>query len=193
MYWSNKIKNRISILSFWSILVILFSNLTSCLEPNKVTHFESDLISLSKVVDSFFLDGIQDSVVAVTKSIQVNTNQSETKQLQNYNIQNDLEILKEFDVATPRWAGFVQTNTKDSAGLELITYTMDNTRAPVQRISFVKNGDQLESLRVYGHKKSMVSEQKITINWILGNNYTLKNESHLIFRKQSTFTMNVSY
>lgn len=193
MYWYIKIKDRRTILWAGLILGIVSCFTTGCIDQEEAAHFETNLISLDKIVDSVFMTSSQDSVVSVTKTIQVNSRESETRQFQDYNIRNDLETLKEFDVATPRWADLVQTSVKDSAGLRLITYTIDNTRAPVQKISFVKDGNQLQSLKVYSQKKSMVSQQKTTVHWVLGENYTFQNESKLIFRKQSTFAMNVTY
>src|SRR5690606_41408360 len=125
----------------------------------EAAHFETNLISLDKLVDSVFMASRQHSVVSVTKTIQVNSLESETRQLQEYNIRNDLETLKEFDVATPRWADLVQNSVKDSAGLRLITYTIDNTKAPVQNISLVKNDNRLQRCKVSTHKKSMVYKQ----------------------------------
>lgn len=174
-------------------LGVLIISLIGCMNPDKSVDFETDLISLSSVVDSVFLLEESDSIHHVVKTIEVTGNSSETKEIPEYNILKDLELLKEFDIATPRWADFVHTSVRDSSGYTFIQYTIKNKQAPVNKITFVRHGDLIKSLRILSQKKSPVSQQKISFHWELGNRYTIRNESKLIFRKPSTFTMKVEY
>lgn len=192
MYWYDKLilNGRISQSGFYvGFLVLMF---TSCIDPEEAAEFETDLISVSHLLDSVFQHEL-DSVQTITKTVLLSDQKSETQQLEDYNVLNDLEIMKKYDIATPRWADFVETSQRDSAGMTLIHYTIQNKRAPVRTMSFIKNGDRVEHLKIYSRKKSVVSQQNLWVEWTPKSGYTLTNESKLIFRKPSKFTMKVIY
>lgn len=155
--------------------------------------FETDLISLTTVVDSVFDSGVQDSLRNVKKTIRVNKGDPETKNLSGYNIKNDLNKLKDFDVATPRWADFMQTTTRDSAGVTLIRYSTENDRAPVRFINIARTEDKILSVDVHSQKETLVSDQSMRIQWEIGSGYTIERTSQLLFRKPSVFHMDVRY
>lgn len=183
MYWSGD-----SI--FLHILLALC--LTGC-APEKSVEFETDLVSTTSILDSIFIQKGEDSLRAVQKTITVNGVRPETQQIRQYNIKNDLDILKSYDLATARWADFVETDERDSAGLTLVTYTTTNDKAPVKKMHLVKYGHQIQSIQIHSLKKSIISEQTVDINWKLNQGYTLKNISKLLFRKPGYFKLEVHY
>src|SRR5680860_1608699 len=107
MYWSNNLR---------CLLFLFLLSLSGCISPEEAANFDTDLISLEGVVDSVFGAGEADSLRHVSKTIWVNQGEPETKDLDNYNIKKDLDQLKNYDVATPRWADFIVTSARDSAG-----------------------------------------------------------------------------
>lgn len=184
MYWSSNLKYLQLLLAF---------GLFSCMSPEKDAGFETDLISLNTLVDSIFSAEGGDSLRSVTKTIWVNRGEGETKALDNYNVKNDLDKLKVYNIATPRWADFVEVSSRDSAGFTLTTYTMANERAPVRSIRFVKKDSQIESVMILSLKKTLISSQEMKINWGLGSGYSFENTSQLLFRNPSVFRMKVAY
>lgn len=174
--------------------MLLFAfGLFSCMSPEKNVGFETELISLNTLVDSIFNAEGTDSLRAVTKTIWVNRGEGETRELDNYNIKNDLDKLKAYNIATPRWADFAEVSSRDSAGFILTTYTMVNERAPVRSIQFLKKEAKIESVRILSLKKTLISSQEMKINWGLDSGYTFENTSKLLFRNPRVFRMEVAY
>lgn len=167
--------------------------LSSCMSPDKMADFETDLISMNTFVDSIFGIGGADSLRLVTKTIRVNQGEAETRTIDNYNIKNDLDKLKAYDVATPRWADFIDTESRDSAGYTLTTYTTANERAPIRSVRFVRKNNKIESMAILSQKKTLISSQEMKINWSPDSGYSFENASQLLFRKPSVFRMDVSY
>ncbi|MBY5959988.1 hypothetical protein KUV50_17690 [Membranicola marinus] len=183
MFWYNSSR------WFGGFLMLL---VFGCVEPEDVTTFDTDLISLPAVVDSVFNNGM-DSLLNVTKTITVNDHPPESKKLVNYNIKEDLRILIDYNVATPRWADFMEVQRTDSAGLQLIRYTTDNKKAPVRNIRVVKKGNDIIAVKIRSNKKNLISEQAHTIVWNLGKSYSIQKTSKLLIRKPSIFRSVVSY
>lgn len=192
MYWYDKLNlaGRLSRSGFYLGFLVLMC--TSCIDPEEAAEFETNLISVGQLLDSVFQHQL-DSTQAVTKTLKLSSQKTETQELESYNILNDLEIIRKYDVATPRWADFVETTRRDSAGLTLIQYNVENKRAPVRTMSFLKKGETIQNLKIFSRKKSVVSHQNIWLDWTPESGYTLINESKLIFRKPSKFTMKVTY
>lgn len=173
-------------------LFLIYQIAGGCLQSNEKSEFETDLISIGYILDSCFSHDF-DSIRTVTKTIEFTNEPPETRKLEAYNIHKDLELIRKYDIATPRWAEFVTTTRKDSAGLTLIDYHISNNRAPVRSISIVKMGDLIQSLDIFNEKNSVVSQQNLRINWVLKSGYSIANESKLFFRKPSKFKMKVEY
>lgn len=192
MYWYGNLKWQNRYRKPGLFLGFLVLMLSSCVDPEEAVEFETNLISVSHLLDSVFQHEL-DSVQNITKTVLLSDQKTETQQLEDYNVLNDLEIMKKYDIATPRWADFVETSRRDSAGLTLIDYTMQNKRAPVRTMSIIKNGNHVEHLKIYSRKKSVVSQQNLWMEWTPKSGYTLTNESKLIFRRPSKFTMKVAY
>jgi len=192
MYWWDKCRWG-SKYSFTGLYLVLVGTMVGgCIDASTSEGFETPLISLNQVLDSCFAHGL-DSVQTVTKTLIFSDEDPETKTLTKYNIHNDLDIIRKYDVATPRWADFVETTQRDSAGLMVIDYAMTNNRAPVQSMRFIKKGDQITDVKIHSRKNSVISSQDLRVEWTLNEGYTLTNESKLIFRKPTKFTMKVNY
>src|SRR5690554_3649852 len=192
MYWWDKCRWG-SKYSFTGLYLVLVGTMVGgCIDASTSEGFETSLISLNQVLDSCFTHGL-DSVQTVTKTLIFSNEDPETRTLTKYNIHNDLDIIRKYDVATPRWADFVETTQRDSAGLMVIDYAMTNNRAPVQSMRFIKKGDQITDVKIHSRKKSVISSQDLRVEWTLNEGYTLTNESKLIFRKPTKFTMKVNY
>lgn len=192
MYWWDKCRWG-SKYSFTGLYLVLVGTMVGgCIDASTSEGFETPLISLNQVLDSCFAHGL-DSVQTVTKTLIFSNEDPETKTLTKYNIHNDLDIIRKYDVATPRWADFVETTQRDSAGLMVIDYAMTNNRAPVRSMRFIKKGDQITDVKIHSRKNSVISSQDLRVEWTLNEGYTLTNESKLIFRKPTKFTMKVNY
>ncbi len=192
MYWWDKCRWG-SKYSFTGLYLVLVGTMVGgCIDASTSEGFETPLISLNQVLDSCFAHGL-DSVQTVTKTLIFSDEDPETKTLTKYNIHNDLDIIRKYDVATPRWADFVETTQRDSAGLMVIDYAMTNNRAPVRSMRFIKKGDQITDVKIHSRKNSVISSQDLRVEWTLNEGYTLTNESKLIFRKPTKFTMKVNY
>lgn len=192
MYWWDKCRWG-SKYSFTGLYLVLVGTMVGgCIDASTSEGFETPLISLNQVLDSCFAHGL-DSVQTVTKTLIFSDEDPETKTLTKYNIHNDLDIIRKYDVATPRWADFVETTQRDSAGLMVIDYAMTNNRAPVRSMRFLKKGDQITAVKIHSRKNSVISSQDLRVEWTLNEGYTLTNESKLIFRKPTKFTMKVNY
>lgn len=192
MYWWDKCRWG-SKYSFTGLYLVLVGTMVGgCIDASTSEGFETPLISLNQVLDSCFAHGL-DSVQTVTKTLIFSNEDPETKTLTKYNIHNDLDIIRKYDVATPRWADFVETTQRDSAGLMVIDYAMTNNRAPVRSMRFLKKGDQITAVKIHSRKNSVISSQDLRVEWTLNEGYTLTNESKLIFRKPTKFTMKVNY
>src|SRR5690625_5634600 len=99
MFWWNKQK---------SVLIALLNLLIiSCQETTESTDRNSEMISVSQLVDSFFIQN--DSVRAVMKTLRVNEGQSESKDLENYNVYEDLRVLKDYDVRSEEHTSELQS------------------------------------------------------------------------------------
>ena len=83
----------------------------SCQNSESSHEFQTDLISTSRFVDSFFMDN--DSIRSVIKTLTVNEGIPEIREIEGYNIYEDLKMVKDFDVATPRWADFFEVTKRD--------------------------------------------------------------------------------
>lgn len=192
MYWWDKCRWG-SKYSFTGLYLVLVGTMVGgCIDTSTSEGFETPLISLNQVLDSCFAHGL-DSVQTVTKTLIFSDENPETRTLTKYNIHNDLDIIRKYDVATPRWADFVETTQRDSAGLMVIDYAMTNNRAPVRSMRFIKKGDQITDVKIHSRKNSVISSQDLRVEWTLNEGYTLTNESKLIFRKPTKFTMKVNY
>lgn len=167
--------------------------LTGCISPDESVTFETDLISMPSVIDSVFGGGALDSVVDVTKTITVNKLEPEKKDLDQYNIMEDLEVLTDYNVATPRWAEFIDVHSRDSAGLHLITYTTENKKAPVRFIKIIKKHHDIKSIEILSATHNLISDQEIKITWNLESQYSIQKTSQLLIRKPSVFRSVVSY
>lgn len=192
MYWYGNLKWQNRYRKPGLFLGFLVLMLGSCVDPEEAVEFETNLISVSHLLDSVFQHQL-DSTQTVTKTLKLSNQKTETQELENYNILTDLEIMRKYDVATPRWADFVETTRRDSAGLTLIQYNVENKRAPVRTMSFLKKGDTIQNLKIFSRKKSVVSHQNLWLDWTPESGYTLINESKLIFRQPSKFSMKVNY
>lgn len=192
MYWCNKGRWGLKYTLPGLYLALIGATVGGCIDPSTSTGFDTPLISLNQVLDSCFAHGL-DSVQTVTKTLIFSNEDPETRTLTKYNIHNDLDIIRKYDVATPRWADFVETTQRDSAGLMVIDYAMTNNRAPVRSMRFIKKGDQITDVKIHSRKKSVISSQDLRVEWTLNEGYTLTNESKLIFRKPTKFTMKVNY
>jgi len=163
----------------------------SCQDSEKNHEFDTELISITRFVDSFFLEN--DSIRSVTKTLIVNEGTPEIKTIEDYNIYEDLKMLKEFDVATPRWADFFEIKKTDGAGLEKVEYTTENKKAPASHLIFFRNNDTIQSVKIKSRKGTMISKQNTDIDWTPGEGYILRNHSKLLFQKPRTFQMEVRY
>lgn len=173
--------------------VIFLVLLTGCVSPDDSITFETNLIGMSGVVDSVFGGGVLDSVLDVSKTIAVNELEPETKQLDQYNIKEDLSVLTDYNVATPRWASFMDVHSRDSAGLHLITYTSENKKAPVRFIKIIKKDNDIKSIEIFSARKNLISDQEIKIKWNLESQYSIQKTSQLLIRKPTVFRSVVSY
>lgn len=172
--------------------MVLLVLMTGCISPDESATFETNLISMPAVVDSVF-NGRLDSVMGVTKTITVNEMEPETKTLEHYNIKNDLSILADYNVATPRWAEFIDVNSKDSAGYHLLTYTTKNEKAPIRFVKIIKEGSDVKSIEIRSGRHNLISDQEHKIKWDLGGRYSIQKTSQLLIRKPSVFRSVVSY
>ncbi len=193
MYYSDNKRPYNTIGPVTLLAILLMMGVTGCMNPEKSAHFETDLISLNHLLDSVIAESGNDTLRDVSKTIQVSGNEPETRHISNHNILDDLNKLREYEIATPRWADFVKTTRRDSAGFELIRYTLTNKRAPVQHIVIAKKDGNVENLQVHSRKKSAVSEQQVEIDWNPGRGYVFSTESKLLFRQPNTFTMTVTF
>lgn len=166
---------------------------TGCISPDESINFETNLISMPAVVDSVFSGGVLDSLLDVTKTIVVNKLEPESKQLDQYNIKEDLSVLTDYNVATPRWADFMEVHSRDSAGLHLITYTSANNKAPVRYIKISKKDNDVKSIEILSARHNLISDQEIKIIWNLESQYSIQKTSQLLIRKPTVFRSIVSY
>jgi|GEM_PF-3005054 len=184
MFWWNKQK--------WVLIALLNLLIISCQETTESTDRNSEMISVSQLVDSFFIQN--DSVRAVMKTLRVNEGQSESKDLENYNVYEDLRVLKDYDVSVPRWADFFEIGqTVDSSGIEKIEYKTEHEKAPAQEVVVYRAKDTIRSVQIRSHRSTLISSQKVDVDWMIGEGYRLRNESKLLFQKPRVFQMDVDY
>lgn len=184
MFWWNKQK--------WVWIALLSLLIISCQETTESTDRNSEMISVSQLVDSFFNQN--DSVRAVVKTLTVNEGQPESKNLENYNVYDDLRMLKEYDVSVPRWADFFEIGEMvDSSGMEKIQYSTDHEKAPAQEMIVHREKDTIRSVQIRSRRSTLISSQKVDVDWVIGEGYRLRNESKLLFQKPRIFQMDVEY
>lgn len=164
---------------------------SSCQESEKSHEFDTELISTSRFVDSFFLDN--DSIRSVTKTLTVNEGIPESQNIEDYNVYDDLKMLKEFDVAVPRWADFFKIEKTENGSLEKLEYTTENEKAPARYLIFLREEGVIQSVKIKNRKGTLISEQITDIDWTPGEGYVLTNQSKLLFQKPRIFQMEVRY
>lgn len=168
--------------------------LNSCVTSDEEAGFQTDLVSVRQVLDSVFQEGNADSIRTVTKTITVNQKSPETRKLESYNILDDLRMLRDYDIATPRWAEFYQvTRDGESRQTSKITYTTENEKAPVRKMVIEKTGKEIKRIYLVGEKTNMISRQIIEIDWRPAEGYSIDSRSALLFQKSRGFEMEVEY
>lgn len=183
MCWWNRCKTGL-----WAALIFM---ILSCQNSESSHEFQTDLISTSRFVDSFFLE--HDSIRSVVKTLTVNEGVPETKEIAGYNIYEDLKMVKDFDVATPRWADFFEITKTEIGGVEKLEYNTLNEKAPAGNLVFLLDGDSIRSISIRSRKGTMISEQNTDIDWTPGEGYVLRSQSKLLFQKPRIFEMEVRY
>lgn len=163
----------------------------SCQNSESNHEFQTDLISTSRFVDSFFMDN--DSIRSVIKTLTVNEGIPEMREIEGYNIYEDLKMVKDFDVATPRWADFFEVMKTESGGVEKLEYNTQNEKAPAGNLIFLRDDDTIKSISIRSRKGTMISEQNTDIDWTPGEGYVLRSQSKLLFQKPRIFEMEVRY
>lgn len=184
MFWLNKQE------WVWSMVLSLL--IISCNETAEIPGSNPGMISVSQLVDSVFSQN--DSIHAVVKTLTVNEMQPESKNLEKYNVYDDLRVLKDYDVSVPRWADFFEIEqTVDSSGIEKIEYKTTHEKAPAQEVVVFREKDVIRSVQIRSHRSTLISAQKVDLDWMIGEGYRLRNESKLLFQKPRIFQMDVEY
>lgn len=185
-------------MSWWSSAVGLgfigCMLLNSCITSDDEIEFQTDLVSVGQVLDSLFHEGNADSIRTVAKTIIVNQKSPETRNLENYNILDDLRMLRDYDIATPRWAEFYQvTEEEEGRQTSKMTYTTENEKAPVRKMVIEKAGKDIKRIYLIGEKRNMISRQVTEIDWRPAEGYSIDSRSALLFQKSRGFEMEVEY
>lgn len=168
--------------------------LNSCITSDDEIGFQTDLVSVGQVLDSLFREGNADSIRTVTKTITVNQKNPETRKLEHYNILDDLRMLQDYDIATPRWAeSYRVTRNEEGEQTSKVTYTTENEKAPVRKMVIEKTGKEIKRVYLIGEKRNMISRQITEIDWRPTEGYSIDSRSTLLLQKSRGFEMEVEY
>src|SRR5690625_2656239 len=114
--------------------------------------------------------------------------------MDNYNVYEDLRVLKDYDVSVPRWADFFEIGqTVDSSGIEKIEYKTEHEKAPAQEVVVYRAKDTIRSVQIRSHRSTLISSRKVDVDWMNGEGDRLRQQSKLLIPQPSDYKMDEAY
>jgi len=123
-------------------------------------------------------------LVTVHQIVQVNEKKEETD-LENFDLANGLEYLKEFDIDKPRFYDKYSVNDKDGT----LSYTAIDEDMKVKNLVVKKEGNLVKEIIIQYKTKTIISTLEKEITFLPGQSLKIQNKTKAISRDPKNFDM----
>ena len=176
-----------------SVYIIFFSMLMSC-QP---------VLNNSNATTYFDLKAYFESVVQADESLKkknvekvliIDGKESERIQMQDYNVMDDLEILKSANINRPAWLDKYEVDTAEySTGNYFISYQAKEEDLKIQQVSVKRTGQTITEIRVKKQIESVIANSYQTILYIPNKKYSVETRQQILKGEEAVSMVEVNF
>ncbi|OWK71199.1 hypothetical protein [Pedobacter sp. AJM] len=124
----------------------------------------------------------------VNKTVSIN-GVKENKSLHINDWDKELAIFIDADINKNSWKGSFKTNRKD----DIITYTSDNKKIPVKKISVTEKSSKISRIEIIINQKNILFQSQDTLTYLPDQLYQIKKQQKIRFLSTKNYAVIASF
>lgn len=153
----------------------------SCAEE-RTQNLDPDFFDITEFVEDHLKENT--SYKSATRSITLN-GEKEEKVFSDFEMNEILDFLKQFNINRPRWYDKYTIEKKD--GIE--TYSANEEDLNIKKTILSRNNDKITGVEIQYVNNSLISSSEKLITWKLGESIEMNNKSKSLWSKPQEVEM----
>ncbi len=169
---------------YWIVVIFLSLSIFSCTEKEKVSY-ESSFFDIEQFVDSLLTENSKSEIV---REIVIN-GEKETKTLEENDVTEIFEFLKQFNINRPKWYDkYKVTKTQNETMYQAIEKDFET-----KEVKVIENNNGITEVQIFYKSKTLISSAEKMIIWKPRTRLDYKNTSKSLWSDSQFMDISWTY